>query len=276
VLADTAPHAFTVGRFLEKTFSTWGRNTPWLIPLSLVIHAPMAFAMYHLYSGLGAAGARGAGAGAELQQFQRFLIPALVTFGLYLVLTPLELVAISRAGVRRMRGEPFGWGELVGEAARCYFPAAAVLLLTSLAGTATVCTVVVPFILYTAWAVAIPALTFERRGPIEAMKRSWELTRGLRWQVFAGFLVVGLAMWSCACAVQSVMSVVVIGFAAAAGGAGGDPQRLMSSMGGLQAVNMLVQGVLYSALFTGSAVAYHQLRVATEGPGTSQLERVFE
>jgi hypothetical protein len=160
---------------------------------------------------------------------------------------------------------------MLSTAGRYYFPALGLLVLAGLAYLGTACTVVVPMILLTGWAASLPAMITEGLGPVEAMKRSWALTRGLRWQVFAGFLVVTLAMTAVACVVQGLMSVAVIAAVAGAGGGAGG-----GAMGGVQAASMLMQGLESSVMTTGVAVAYHQLRVATEGPGASQLGRVFE
>ena len=135
---------------------------------------------------------------------------------------------------------------------------------------------VVPLILLTAWAAAVPAVTAERLGPIRALTRSWQLTSGKRWPLFGGFVVVFVALLSCACVVSSISAGAVVGVAVAGGALADDPGRLMSSMAIVQAINLTMQGVLYSVLLTGCAVSYHQLRVAAEGPGPSQLARVFE
>lgn len=259
------PDAFTVGRFISGVFATWGRNAGWVIPVSLLAYTPAAFAMYRLYSGIWT----GRSAGADPTSVLAGIVGAVL---LVLLLMPLELGAIARAGVRRLQGEPVDLGDMLGVGVRFYFPALGLLLLVGLAYLGTACTIVVPFILLTGWAASAPAMLTEELGPIEAMKRSWALTRGLRWQVFAGFLVVVLAMTAIACVVQSILSVLVISVVAASGGI---PGQAGGSMAGLQAVSMLMQGVESSVLTTATAVAYHQLRVATEGPATARLGSVF-
>lgn len=262
----SAPHAFTVSRFLESVFRTWGRNAGSLIPLALLLHAPVALAMYQLYTRLPSK----TSAPDELGWF----VGLLAAGGVMLLVFPLELVAFAQGGLRRLRDEPVTLGDMLRAGGRAYFPALGLVLLVGLAYLGTFCTIVLPLFLLTGWAASVPAMTAEGLGPIRALSRSWALTRGLRWEVFAGFLVVILAAASCACVVQMLVSVVLIGGGALAGG--GDPERMLSSLGGVQAVNMLVQGIQSSLVTTATAVAYHQLRVATEGPGSSHLARVFE
>jgi hypothetical protein len=259
-----APNAFLVGRFLSGVFGAWWKNLPALLALVVLLHGPLAIAMYWLYSGIAP------GRKPELAQ----LGVGLVALGLLaLVLVPIETAAIARAAVRRSRGEPVELGDALAGGARAYFPVLAVSFLVSLAVFATVCTLfIVPAILLTAWSVAIPALTAERLGPLQALTRSWNLTRGLRWPVFAGFLVVWLAAMAVMCVFQGVAIAVVAGATAAARG----PENVGAALGGLQAVSMLMNGLLSTLFGTATGVCYHQLRVARDGPESAALARVFE
>jgi hypothetical protein len=260
-----APYAFTVSRFLSGVFSTWGRNAGWVIPTAILLWAPTAVAMYRAYSGMSPRM-------TETTDPKSFALRFAAAFILILLLMPVELLAIARAGVRRLQGEPVRLGDMLGAVGRSYFPAFALLFLVGLAYIGTACTIVVPFMLLTGWAASVPAMTTEGLGPIAAMKRSWALTRGLRWQVFAGFLVVALALFAVACLLQSLATALVVGMTMAAGG----PERAASSMAVMQASSMLLQGLESSVFTTATAVAYHQLRVAAEGPAASHLGRVFE
>jgi hypothetical protein len=51
------------------------------------------------------------------------------------------------------------------------------------------------FILLAAWSLSIPAVVIENKTPIEAMKRSYSLTRGRRFQIFAILLLVALIVY---------------------------------------------------------------------------------
>jgi len=248
-------------------FSTWGRVAGFVIPVALVAYAPGAIALYRMYAGLGP--------GRTPDSPLALLRPFAVFFILLILVTPLERVAIARAGVRRLRAEPVGMADMLGTAFRFFFPTAALLLLVGLAVLGTACTLfIVPAILLTAWAASLPAMITEGLGPIEALKRSWALTRGLRWQVFAGFLVVTLIIFAVSCVLQGVLTGVVV--AAAAAAAREDPQRMLGAMSVVQATNMLLQGVYDTLMTTATAVAYHQLRVAAEGPAAQHLGQVFE
>jgi hypothetical protein len=262
-----APYAFTVGRFIGGVFTTWGRVAGFIIPIALVAYAPAAVALYRLYAHM-PAGQPPSDPFVFVRAFAAFFI-------LLLVLTPIERAAIVRAGVRRLQDEPVELGDMLGTALRVFFPTVLLMLVVGLAVMGTACTLmIVPMILLTAWAASLPAMIAEGLGPIEALKRSWALTRGLRWQVFAGFLVVALIIFAVSCVLQGVLTAVVV--AAAAGVAREDPQRIMGAMSVVQATNTLLQGVFDTVMTTATAVAYHQLRVAAEGPPAQHLGQVFE
>jgi hypothetical protein len=260
-----APDAFTVGRFISTVFGTWGRNAGWVIPLALALYAPAAVAMYRAYAQMAN---RGGGPSSP----RSFLIGLVAAIGLLLLLMPAELLAIARAGVRRLQGEPVELGDMLGAAGRSYLPALGMIILVGLAYLGTACTIVLPFLLLTGWAASVPAMITEGLGPIAALKRSWELTRGLRWRVFAGFLVVALAMTAVACLLQSMVTVLVVLPVVRSGGGAGPA----GSMAVAQASSMLLQGLESSVFTTATAVAYHQLRIASEGPAVAHLVRVFE
>ncbi len=265
---SSAPRgSFTVGGLVSGAFVTWGRNALWVIPLALLLYAPGAAAMYRMYAQMLVPG-------RPPPDPIPFLARAGVATGLLLLLDPLARLAVARAGVRRLRGGTLDLGDLLGSAIRSYLPAVGLLVLVGLAGAVSLVTVVGPLVLLTGWAAALPAMVTERLGPIAALRRSWELTRGLRWQVFAGFLAVAAVVIAVWCMVYGAVTALVV--AAAVAAQGKNPEQLVGTMGVVQAVNVLLQGLYTSVFTTASAAAYHQLRAAAEGPSAAQLERVFE
>ncbi len=73
-----------------------------------------------------------------------------------------------------------------------------IVVLGCLAGLALVagflCLIVPGFVFLAALAVVGPALVIERLTPTDAMRRSWELTRGSRWRIFFQLFVVWLGL----------------------------------------------------------------------------------
>lgn len=247
---------FSVGELLSATFSTWFAVAGTVIPVAILFALPAGLLMYRAYTGDGRQPDTSAVVWAAALDF---------------LLTPLEALIIARAGVRRLRQEPVELGELFGAGARSSLPALALLVLVTLAVAGSFLTVVgIPFGLFllTAWAACIPAMTAEELGPIRALGRSWELTRGERWSVFGGFLVLVLLVLVVAFVISLVSTTVLMA---------GTGLRTARSVAGItQVVSALLQAVLGSLITTATAVAYHQLRTAREGHGAAQLGRVFQ
>lgn len=84
-------------------------------------------------------------------------------------------------------------------------------------------------ILYAGWYVFLPVVIGERRDPIDALTRSWDLTRGYKWPVF------GVAL----CA--TIIGMVIGGILGGIGGA----------FVGLEAVNMLPEASLGKVFIFG-------------------------
>jgi hypothetical protein len=113
------------------------------------------------------------------------------------------------------------------------------------------------------WTVSIPALVVENIGPMQALGRSRNLTRGSRGAIF--FLILAAALISFA------LSLGIYGFNFAAMSAAA------SSPASIQFVASLIIGVLSSILFySGSAAIYSELRMIKEGVGNQELATVFE
>ncbi len=104
--------------------------------------------------------------------------------------------------------------------------------------------------------VALPAAVVERPGPLNALGRSFELTRGYRWSVLLLLLLV-------------LMVNLVIG------GVSGALTTLLPDALELL-VDTTVQVALGSLGSVVTAVAYHDLRVAVDGLGTDELAAVFD
>jgi hypothetical protein len=146
----------------------------------------------------------------------------------------------------------------------------AVMLLASVAAFATACTVVVPFVLMVGWCASLPSTVLEGTGPIRAMARSWGLTRGHRWRLAAGFLMVVLPVAFVVIALQAA----AMGIAVAALGpdALGPGRPLAAAM----SLYQVIVGILGMVSTVACAVAHHRLRVVKEGGDPVALGSVFE
>jgi hypothetical protein len=123
--------------------------------------------------------------------------------------------------------------------------------------------VIVPGIwLAVAWAVSVPALMFEHVGGFKALSRSFELTRGRWWAMFAELLVAVVALFLLLLAVD-------------AGVRGIETGLKVSSVGLWLGLNwlgsMITDLIAFPFLAAVVAVAYIDLRVRKEGLGSGTL-----
>ena len=118
---------------------------------------------------------------------------------------------------------------------------------------------VIEMIVFVGLVVVIPVCLFERAGGITALKRSWWLTKGYKWQIFVFIFVLGL--------IQVVVGAVVGGI-------------LVTGMGPDSAQRLLWVTIALMVPFTSiqavaSTVVYHLLREIKEGIDTEELASIF-
>ena len=145
-----------------------------------------------------------------------------------------------------------------------------VLVLAWLGMLATSCTLVLPFILMVGWCASLPATVLEGTGPLRALARSWDLTRGHRWRLLGGLLLVMLPVMFVALALQAV-TMAVLGFTGGSA-AFGPGRTLATSMAAYQ----VIAGALGTVTMVACTVAHHRLRTVKEGGDPVTLGRVFE
>lgn len=118
---------------------------------------------------------------------------------------------------------------------------------------------VVPgFILATMLWVAVPSAVVEQQGLLNALRRSFELTRGHRFRILALILLIAV--------VGGVADLVFAAIAALIG------MGLVSPDVFLQCAGIVV----WSLLGTIAVVCYHDLRLLKEGPSARSVARVFD
>lgn len=278
------PASFGVGVLVSRTFAVWGRCVRWFAPLGLLAHLPIAIGTYLTYQRspeLAQGPAVVPGAGGSLQAFWDYWVKlalALLPYTLGTVLLTLVVMgAVAQGAWRRLAGEPLRLGELLGAGLRAGPAIFGALLLFWLASIPALFALVFPAILLAVgWAVTVPAIVVERAGPVAALRRSWGLTRGHRWQVLAGFVVVYVALM----AGVAVLQIPVMALAVARGISAGQPGQAaapdVSFLALPTALMQLVQGAAQTLLLVFPAVAFHGLRTAKEGDDPAHLRRVFE
>jgi hypothetical protein len=260
---DPVRPPFSAGAVISRSVSLWWKNVLRFAVLALFLYVPI------FVIGVGAFFVIPNGLRLQQPDGQSPFDPARV-FGflsvggaLTIVVACIQMGALTYGAVQGIAGREIRIGAMLRVGLRRAWVLFVAAIAMALMVSAGLVLLLVPGIMIgCAASVAIPAAVAERKGPIEAIRRSFALTRGSRWAVLGAFLVTALIAW-CTSLIFNVLAqlagnggVVVHGFAI---------------------LLVVVANLLVSALPTiVPAVAYHDLRVAKEGVDTSELVKVFE
>lgn len=262
---DGPPAPLDIGKTIGATFSAIGRNWRALLilatPFCLLPTAVMTYLIQSSVIGLQAAAKGSAAPSGEF--FSTMLWIAACAAGFGLILQPLFIAAVAwTVWTDASGGRP---GALA--AVRAALPQLPWLilagLLAGLAYLAGFLLLIVPGVMAAvAFSVTLPACAVERLGPVAAMRRSLELTRGQRWRLFGLFVVVWLLSTILSFAVSAAIMPAIL----AAPGA---------QLAVLTATNTLSTSItsIFAAIALGSV--YVQLRTNREGAGAVSVAEVF-
>lgn len=265
--APPAPQAegarFTVGGALSRTMRAWWAHVGAFTGMSLVAYAPMVVA-FALFFGW----VTGARPGRPAPQAPE-LVTASVGFGAAvlatMVLSIVQVGAVTYATIRYLHGERASLGRMLGVGLRRALPVVGTGLVQSILAAVGFLLLVVPGIMFlVASCAAVPAAVVERPGVTGALKRSFDLTRGFRWPLFATGGVVIVVVWILSLVTQAAFTVAALALPPA--------QQMTATLVASQVGNLLFSAIPGVAV----AVCYHDLRRAKEGVDTAELARVFE
>jgi hypothetical protein len=244
----------TVKSLVARTFAVWSRNVWRFLGYSLLMMVPLLVIYGITFAALMAAAVAVSGPEEPKPAIVGVLVAVASTF---LVAFGVALQGgVTYGAVQTLEGRPVRFGVMLSAGFRRLVPMLGAVLLAGLLVWLGLLLALVPgVILACGFAAVSPLVVVERVGPIAAMKRSWQLTRGRRRTLFFTALVMALAAVGLSLAGVVLQRLPVVG--------------LVTSL----ALNLAI-----ASLFTvWPAVAYHDLRVEKEGAaGTDDLGRVFE
>jgi uncharacterized membrane protein len=266
-MATAAPgsgnRSVSIGRVFGRGFGTIGRNP--LVTLGI------AFAFGAVPFGLLTYG---------VENFQPESFGIVGEFGgiavaaawlvISLLLAMISQGALVRATVAHSEGRKAGFGESAMAGLTAAWPLFLVGLLSGLGIVVGLVFLIVPgIIFYVIWAVAAPALVEERLGPVEALERSRDLTRGARWTIFALSLVIFVIYWMFS-ALSAVIALIWSGSTA-------NFTTVAALDGSLfyLVLNTLVQTIASAVWGTILSSLYIELRDWKDGPATDKLADIF-
>lgn len=170
----------------------------------------------------------------------------------------LLTAALVYGTIQSLRSGSVSLGAAIAGGLQTFLPVIAVAIVVGLAvGVGLVLLVVPGFIVLTILWVAIPAAVVERPGVGGALRRSAELTKGYRWQVFAIVIIIGLLQIAVGAIVGSAFQFAVGFF-------------------GLTLIGWVVNAFMTALNAVMISVGYHDLRIAKEGGDTGQIAQVFD
>ncbi len=197
------------------------------------------------------------------------VVGALRSFVAAIVGVILEFVGqavILYGAFQAMRGRSVIIGDAIRRGFARFWSIVGVSILVSLGIFVGLILFIVPgIILALRWAVALPACVVENLGPLAAMRRSAELTKGHRWQIFGMFVLIMLVFFV---AFAIIGGLIGSGVLAAPEGFG----RLL--LAGI--VSVIITAILTAYFNVVAAMIYHDLRTAKEGVGTEEIAAVFD
>lgn len=236
-----------VGALVGRGFSIWFKNFVPATLLALVVSLPLVVLVYLFVPHE----VDLASEETSLFEFLNFVIASFTG----LVLSG----ALAYTTFQQLRGRKVAFGESLRIGLGRIFPVLGVSILAGVCIMLGLVACIIPGIILTsALYVAVPACVVEKPGMIEALKRSFDLTKNNRWPIFGAYFVQGLF---------TNLSGFVLGFALALA----QPSALTFSL-----VITLVSVVLGSPGAVMQAVAYHDLRTGKEGAEIDELVAVFE
>lgn len=252
----------SIGRVFGRAFGTIGSNPVATLGIAFLFGALPSVLIAYVMETFGAAAFASLGAVAT------------IGIGLFSIFTAILLAmitqgALARATVAHSEGRRASLAESAMAGLRVALPLLGLAVLSALGiGLGLLLLVAPGAILYVMWSVAAPALVEERLGPVESLRRSSDLTRGARWNIF-GLLLVLLVLYWMFTALVMVLSVMSFGgIEAFTTGTGSTPVAylVINAVGGT--ITSAVWGVILTSL-------YVELRDWKDGPRTAALADIF-
>ena len=174
----------------------------------------------------------------------------LLTFPIALLLYPFTAGALYRAATSLAAGNVETIGSVLGG--------------TVIAGSVFIVTIPVVIWVLVRWAVSLPALFAEGAGPVQALGRSWNLTKDNWWRCLGVLIVISFMVGL----IQGALVLLFTGIAALMPGLSDDLRAgLVTTVATL--VNALVGAITPIAI----TMLYLDLRVRKEGLDLDQLAR---
>lgn len=286
---------FSFGKTVSDMFGVIGRNFLLLSGLALLIYGlPMALFMGVFFNGLTSVIPDFTSSNQQALNFNWLAIfgpPAMVGGIAATFLAIYAQCTMIWAAMSDLQREPPTFMGSLGGGARSFLPVLGITLVFYLllggviglpillafsvgfAGGLVVLLVlaIIPALLFIiiALLVAIPAAIAERCGVFNAISRSWSLTSGHRWKLFAMVLIYGVVSM----AISSAISGATMPLMMSASADGGSP---FAGMMPIMVIQTFLGALTLVITYPAITATYVNLRMAKEGFGSDGIADIFE
>lgn len=248
------PQPVEVGTLVSRTFAVWSKHV-WLFAGFFAVAVMLPAFVVGMIAAL-AVGAGTSEGGLQGGSSTAILVTTVsVGFPLILVAAFVNMGGLTYGAIQGLAGRPVAFGTMFSVGFRRLLPMIVAGIVIGLAvGLGFLLLIVPGVILGCGLAAAMPVVVAEKMGPLDAIRRSWELTSGSRGTIFLTgliFVLINLGL---------TLVGIVLG--------------LIPILG--QLASLIINVVTGSLGTIWLAVVYHDLRVAKEGVETDDLARVFE
>jgi hypothetical protein len=241
----TFPDEIDVGAVVAETFSAYFKN---VVPFSIVT----VIALLPVIIGTLVLVLSPESLGGE----EMVGVVAIGIMLLSILAIPLAAGAITHGVLEHIRKRPVALGRCVAVGLRMMVTIILVGILQALATFAGFLLLIIPgIIIGVALTLSVPAAVEERIGAVDALKRSWELTRGSRWKVWGVLFLIGI-----------IGGVVEFG---------ANMISIVSPMAGIS-ISLLLDVITTGLNATAAALMYYRLRSFKERLDLNELASVFD
>jgi hypothetical protein len=237
---------FSQEELLRDTFTIFANNIVPFSVISLLVLAPQVVLLRYVL--------------AQLQHAETSALWVLgAAFVGSLLVIPVATSAFTYGVLQEMRNERPSIVAALVTGVWSLFRVLLVSIFQGIAVLAGLLLCLVPgFVLLLTLYVAVPAAIEERLGPLGALRRSAELTRGYRLHISYVIGKLFIAQFALSFAARFILALA---------GAGTVPRA---------AVSYLINALFVGVSATATAVAYYRLRMVKEGIGAAELTSVFD
>jgi len=260
-VAAPPPGALSIGSVFGKSFSVLFGNFVKFFVVTAILWVPsILFSIFFLGASTATSGGTvelGAKGPAAFGFAAVMVVAATVMYGAVIHMTCLTLA-----------DRPAGVGAAIGKGFARFFPLFIAYILLSILVTIGLIFLIAPGLWILAiYALVLPAIVAENKGPFAGMGRSAALTKGYRWKVLGASILLFVLIIA-----VSFVTQFIIGIVAAVGGAGDISATLIVTV----TVTSLIQIVIYLYMLIFYTTLYHQIRTAKEGTSADEIAAVFD